>query len=399
MNTIRKSFALLAVVGIWMMASAAQAVTPANTILSNQAKLTYTGNPTGITASVDVTVSLVTANVVITPAFSVPSDQTKAENQSFSATYTVYAQNNGLDTYALSSAVTTNNNVTSPGTFTDTPSSIDLGATALSTQIVSTGSTTALTVPADGTSDGAINGLAAGDTVVIASAPYTILSITDNATGTSTINLTSALPAATYPVGEGIFESKTFTVTTTDVGSITNTAIPASIVVTTSVDNGTDAAFTDPLEIFIVQITITKRVRCITGCDDSGGTNAFDYDDTDNSTDGGGNNYFDGGVTAEPGGELEYLISMENPASTGTSLTSAVLSDTLPTFVSYKANSTKLNAQSVNDEGSAPVFPLDTGADDSGLVVGQNAGLAGAEDDGVITSGTTIYVVYRVTID
>ena len=44
-------------------AGSALAVTPANTQLTNQAKLTYTGNPTGITSSVTVTVKLVPSAV------------------------------------------------------------------------------------------------------------------------------------------------------------------------------------------------------------------------------------------------------------------------------------------------------------------------------------------------
>ena len=397
---------LLLLTSLWMLAGAAHAATPANTLLSNKAKMTYTGNPTGIEAAIDVTVTLVTANVKITPVFSAPTDQTKAENQSFTTTYTVYAQNNGLDTYALSSAVSTNNNVTSAGAFTATPTdplaptttAIALGATALNQAVTSTGTTTILSVPADGNAaDSQINGLKAGDTVVINDLPYTIAAITDNATGSSSITLGAPIPASTLPVGTGIYESQTFTVATNNVGAISSILLPASLVVTTSIDNGSDPAVSDPVEIFIVQISMTKGVRCISGCDESAGTNAFDYDVTDNSIDGGGANYFAGGVTAAPGGVLEYLITMTNPASTGVALTGAVLSDVLPTYTVYKPGSTYLNSKLITDE-AGDGFTLSTTADDFGLVVG-HTGVVGAEDDGVIASGTTVYVVYQITVN
>ena len=375
----------------------AQAVTPANALLTNTAKLVYDGNATGIEATVNVRVTLVTANVTIATAFNPPQDQTKAENQAFSSTYNVYAQNNGLDSYAITNSAVTPTNVTGTGTFSYTPTTIELGATALS--VLSTNTTT-FTVPSDGdgagtygTPDATINGLIVGDKVIIGTGTvvYTITAISDPGTGNATVTVDTAIPAS-LAIGTGVFETKSFTIQTSDVGALSATT--GNVVVTTSISNGVDAAFTDDIQINIVQINFDKYVRCISSCDESSGTGAFDYDKTDNTTDGGGNNYFTGGVTAEPAGVLEYLLVVENP--TLTQITNAVLSDTLPAFTSYQSNTTLLNTLAVSDEGG---FPLDsTTADNGGLEVGDSGSLTGGEDDGTIGASTTIYIVYQVQV-
>lgn len=383
------------------VANMAQAITPANTQLAATATLTYTGNSTGITAAVTVTVSLVKANVTITPAYSVPADQTKAENQAFSATYWVYAQNNGEATYNLSTTINTNNNVTSPGSFSTDTASITLGASALSA--VSAAGLT-ISVPSDGVADSTVNGLSAGDTVVINDVIYTIATggVTDpGGSGTATITLNTAVPAS-LPIGTGVFEAQSFTVSTTDVGSVGGAS--PSLTIRTSVSDGVDAAFTDDIVITIVQISIAKYVGCgssPSNCDDTSGSGSLQYDETNNTTGATGPLYYTSGVTAKPGGTLEYLIVMSNP--TATAISGAILSDVLPNFTSYVASSTLLNSHAVTDDStvsaSAPLnhFPLDSSGTGGGLSVGANSSFTG-EDDGVIPGSTTIYVVYKVTV-
>lgn len=393
MKALKLHAVVLVALGLMFGAPAALALTPANTSLINQAKLVYSGNPTGITAEVTVTVSLVKADVRINPAFSVPPDQSKPENASALISYKVYAQNNGEDTYTISGAVTGSNNVTAPGGgYVITPSvgSIELGATALAA--ISPGGSPTVTVPSDGTSDGEVNGLAPTDTVVINNIEYTVLSVVDNASGTSTITFTANIPGG-LPVGEGIFESETFTMSVADVGAKTVSATPAAdITVTTSLNNGA-TTFTDDVDIDIVEIIMTKLVRCISLCDESGGTGAVSYDSGS-----GANNYFDGGVTAEPGGVLEYLIVMDNP--TGTAITGAVLSDTLPQYTSYVSGTTLLNTLAVSDDtvtADPNDFPLASDADDGGLLVGTSGSLTGGEDTGSLNG--VARVVYRIQVD
>lgn len=375
----------------------AQAVTPANALLTNTAKLVYDGNATGIEATVDVRVTLITANVTITPAFNTPLDQTKAENQAFNTTYFVYAQNNGLDNYTISHTATTPTNVTGTTTGSYTPNSIDLGASAL--KVLSTATTT-FTVPSDGdgagnygTPDNNVNGLAIGDTIIIGTGTveYTITAIADDGTNNAVITVDTAIPGG-LAIGTGVFESTSFQFDISDVGSLTATT--GNVVVTTSVTNGTDT-FNDDIQINVVQINFDKYVRCVSDCDDSSGTGSFEYDPADNSVDGGGNNYYTGAVTSEPNGVLEYLLVVGNP--TATDITNAVLSDELPAFTSYEAATTLLNAEAVDDEGG---FPLDAAtADNGGLEAGDTSGrTAGAEDDGTIGASTTIYVVYQVRV-
>ncbi|MEM7363962.1 MAG: hypothetical protein AAF525_08040 [Pseudomonadota bacterium] len=392
MKLMKKITALSAGLMLMSLAGQALAVTPANTLLQNQATLTYAGNPTGITADVTVTISLVKANVAIAPVFTPPADQTRAENQSFTATYTVFSQSNGPDTYTISNTNTTLNNVDGPVTFGYTPTTIDLGASALSA--ATPGATAVITVPSDGgAADNIVNDLEAGDTIVIANAEYTILTVVDaGGTGDATITLNANVPA--LPIGTGVYESMSFDVTSATVTTITNPLAVADITVETSISNGVDAPVTDDIVITVVQISIDKYVRCVSDCDDAGGTGAFAYDIVTN-TEVLGVNYFSGGVTSEPGGVLEYLIVMTNP--TGVNLTTALVSDVLPDFTTYTVNSTFLNGVAVTDDATE-TFPLHTGADDGGLRVGDGPAAGDTEGDGVITAGASVYVVYQIDV-
>ena len=376
----------------------AQAITPANALLKNTAKLVYAGNATGIEATVNVRVTLITANVTIVPAFNTPLDQTKAENQAFSTTYFVYAQNNGLDNYTISHTATTPTNVTGTATGSYTPNTIDLGASALN--VLSTASVS-FSIPSDGdgagtygVADAEVNGLAVNDTIIIGTGTiqYTITGIVDDGTNNAIITVNSAIPAS-LPIGTGIFESTSFVFDIADVGALSATT--GNVVVTTSITNGTDT-FNDDIQINVVEINFDKYVRSVSDGDNGSGTGTFEYDPADNTVDGGGNDYFSAGVTSEPNGVLEYLLVVENP--TATDLTAAIITDILPAFTAYEDDTTFLNAVLVNDDGTT-TFPLDSGASGSGLSVGDTAArTASTEDDGVIGSTTTIYIVYQVRV-
>ena len=353
-------------------AGSALAVTPANTQLTNQARLTYTGNATGITSSVTVTVKLVPSAVSIATTFSAPAATVYIpEHGAYSATYTVQSNANGPDTYAVATSYTATNDITGAASPTVTVSSITLGATAAET--AASAGATSITVPADGVADSNLNGIAANDTVIIGADKYTVQAVTDNASGTSTITLSTALTAA-VTVGEGIYEYVAFDNAISDVGAqntggANNYFLNLQATVTSNT-LGT-AKYTSNVTVNVVAIQFTKYVRDITN--PVAGTGSITYLT---------NTYYQSGVQAQPGDTMEYLVVVTTPSSAG--INSAVVSDVLPAFTTYVASSTQKDGVAVSDAGSAPIFPLDTA--NGGLSLGN------------LAASTTVNVTYRVTV-
>ena len=390
---IKKIVAIGLLFVAWAAAGTAHATTPSNTLLTNTAKLVYTGNATGITTSVTVTVELVPTAVSIAATFSAPNASVnKAENQTYSATYVVQSNANGPDTYTVAAAYTATNDVTGAASPVPSTTSITLGASAASASAAS--GQAVITVPADGTSDANVNGLAAGDTVVIDSATYEILSVVDNATGTSTITLTANL-ATTLAIGEGIFEYASFTVDISDVGATGGATNRLDLRTTVTSDTTPNPVYTLDVDINLVEILIDKFVRDTAGvCGTCGGAATATYDPDGGS---GSQTYYDAGVTAAPGATLEYILVIQTSTAP---ITTAVITDVLPQFTSYSAGTTRLNQILVTDEGGGTPFPLDAGSDDSGLLIDDNlVRVSGNEGTGSIGTSQTVRVTYQVTVD
>lgn len=398
MGMLRKSGAAGLILGLMFAAGQAFALTPANTALTNEARLVYDGNPVGITSSVTVTVQLVPAAVSIAATQPAPSASvSRAENQAYTETYFVQTNANGPDSYTIAAAYTNTNDITGEAAPTTSIATVTLGATASS--VAALAAATAISVPSDGTGAGGntpVNEIETGDTVVINGAVYVVASTVDNATGNSTINLATGL-LAPMAVGDGIFEYSSFTTDVTDVGvQNPGTVFILELQTTVTSDTAPNPVFTFDVDINVVTITINKFVRnetagaCVTvGC---GVAAQVVYD-----AGSGNNTYYDQGVEAAPGETLEYLLVI---TTTAAGISTAVITDVLPEFTSYVAASTTLNAIAVDDEAGPPVFPLDSGADNGGLLIDDNlARVAGTEGTGTIGTAETVRVAYQVTVD
>ena len=401
MSTFRRFIALSLVLSLWFFAGSAQALTPANALLKNTAKLVYAGNTTGIFASVEVKVRLIKTNVtlLIEPS----STLNLAEGQVYQDTYKVVATNNGEDTYTLSNTVALTN-VSSPSPFTYVVDPLKLGASALSDAAVGV---TDLLVPYDGVgATGIINGLEKDDIIRVGASAieYTIVSVTHDAgNNKTTIKVNNTVTAGT---GEGLFEVKSFTMNATSVGTLP--ALPSAIetgtlVVTTSIKNSeaTSTAVTSAVTITVVRIKMSKYVACNVStaplaalCDESGSTGTpFIYNKADN-TESVGDTYYLGGVQVQPGAILEYLIVVENTSPV--TINGAVLTDVLAGFTSYQADTTLLNGVTVVPAGEAVgAFLLGN----AGLSLQNGGGTAGTQGTGDIAAGTKAYVVYQVKLD
>ena len=329
---VSTGFFLLAV----LMPGTASATTAANAVITNTATVNYDdtgGNPqTALTASVDVTVNLVTAH----PTLSAPVDASTSSGVFLNYTYTIINNSNGPDTYNLISAAVLGAGVTSQtAVFRDPSDSIDItGVTvgATSVAVAALAGATVITVPNDGVSNASVNGIAAGDAVFIAGTVLVVASVVDNATGTSTITLTTGL-AANVSVGDQIGGVSTFILQTTPIATVNN----STYIVTITANDGVTAGAppTDPTTttVLVISLAVTKYVANVTAAVVGVGTSIT----LDTGLGAGNITYYTSGVTGSPGDSLEYVIAVSNAAASATA-TDIVISDPVPNFTAQTGN-------------------------------------------------------------
>jgi uncharacterized repeat protein (TIGR01451 family) len=401
---LKRIIAVSLMLTLWFAAGSAQALTPANALLKNTAKLVYDGNTTGIFSSVEVKVRLIKTNVTVLETPIQPI--TLAEGQTYQGTYKVLATNNGEDTYTLSNGVVnTGGNLSNTSSFTysetnpTTTTTVTLGASALTAATT----TATLLVPYDSAGvANVVNGLAVNDTIRVGTGTteFTIASVTHNATNnTTTIVVNSSVNAN---AGDGLFEVKTFTLDTVSVGTLPvappSVVATDDLVVTSSIKNS-DAASTavsSAVTITVVRINMTKYVACVSApsCDETSATGGFDYDKATN-VEGSGDTYYLAGIEAQPGAVLEYLIVVNNTSPS--TIENSILTDVLAGFTTYQPNTTLLNGVTVvAGTETAGAFLLTN----AGLLLDNAAGrTADTVGTGNIAAGTKAYVVYQAKLD
>jgi len=380
------------------------ATTAANAVISNTATVSWEDsnnlNPTSTTASVDVTVLLLEA----TPTLSQPTDQTVASNSPANYTYSITSNANGLDTYNLSSAqgtVTGTLDSVTVGFFDDTGTtpitSIDLGATSVATAALL--GATSITVPADGNdTDSSINGIEVNDTIAIGVNTYTVSGITDNATGTSTITLSSGLLAG-VSVATPIGEQAQFIFRVTPV---TSTGATVDYTVSARDDANAQSAATDTTTTTVTfnapNLTVTKYVRNITA-GTTGAGSCINYDTGLNAAP-GTLQYCVGATTGQPGDILEYVIEIVN---SGGQARDVIITDPVPAYTAYStANKMSLDGTILNDDENGG----DAGETDNATIyiyAGSTPGSDGAAGvgngtGGTLNNGETTRGAFRVTI-
>lgn len=399
--------ALSAVLGLALLAvllpSTALATTAANTVINNTVTVNYDdtgGTPqVPLTASVAVTVNLVTAHSTL----SAPLDAQTPSNVALDYTYTITNNSNGPDTYNLTESSVLGANVNSEThVFRDAADtgdiiSIYLGATSVA--VAATTGDTVITVPSDGVSDASVNGIIVGDTVVIGSVTTTVTAVTDNATGTSTITLLAGI-GENLIVGTQIGEQGTFISRTTPIATVNL----STYVITVTADDGVTAgpAPTDDTTttVLVSTLTVVKYVANVTTPVVGGGTTI-----ALNTGLGAGNiTYYTSGVTGIPTDNLEYVIAIVNAAG-GATATDVVISDPVPAYTSQTGNialdpgtAVFSNVASTADNGDFAEVVANTV-----FIYAGDGSVAGEGDDSTNTGGqlapnTTTYGAFRVTI-
>lgn len=408
--TRTKFFTLFVTLTALFFGQNAFANTAANVKIVNSADLSYSdGTPDTkhASAQVIVTVSLKPAAPTITAV----TDKSGPYPTPLTDDYILTNNANGPDTFILTTATNTPVN----GTVSAVPvgSPITLGATVTVAGSSSDATTTTLLVPSDGVSDLSVNGIKKDATVVINGNERTVLSIVDNANGTSTIvvNLLPAIPSAGVVIGERTTIHATVTPTASD------PLLNVTANVTMTAKSGTDIAFTATSgnvgnTFYPFTGSLTKYVRNVTTANGIGNKitlNGIDY-------------FKDPIVVAKPGEVLEYLLL--STALTATPLTQVVLSDLVPVdYVTISTNvpafsnkafryfpdaSVTSGAGSSIDYTSAQnddavdynaAFDITTGAN-KGKVIAWIGGAAPAfNTPGTIAGNKSIILLYQATVN
>jgi len=379
----------------------ATATTAANAVIRNTATVSYDdaggfGQP-AVPASVDVTVNLVAA----TPTLNTPPDTTTPSTVTTNYPYTIRNNSNGPETFNLLAAyaltfgtVTVHTDLFRNAADNATITSITLGASSVSTAAIL--GATVLTVPNDGSGAGgntAVNGIQAGDTVVIGANTYTVASTVDNATGTSTITLTTGLLAAA-PLGTQIGEQGSFISRTTPTATVNNSTYTLTVSATGAAPAASDLTITTvQLTAALNVLKYVRNINVVPAC--SGGTTII----RDTGLGAGSGTYCTAGVTGNPGQTLEYLIGVTNPAG-GAVANNVVISDPVPAFTTKVAN------KIAKDPGTGVFVATGTDAVDADFAktvagtVSIYAGTGGTDagTGGSLAAGVTTFGAFQVTI-
>ncbi|MGH8492672.1 MAG: hypothetical protein ACRERR_06135 [Moraxellaceae bacterium] len=372
-------------------ASTAATATVRNIVTVNYANAAGTAQ-TALTAAVDVTVNLVPAAATL----SAPTDITTAPGTAATYSYTITNGANGIATYNLSTAINSQTNI-SGSTAAPSAASVTLGASTVTTAVaIAAAGTTAIDVPRDGSADTSVNGIAAGDTIVIGAQVYTVASVVDaqvpaapaNGPYTTTITVNGNGTAQALTAGTLIQERQTFTMAVTP-GSMTSTA-DATVDVTLTATNGTNpSSDTTVTTVASVGLSVTKLVRNVTTSAAGTGT-AVTY---------GGADYYPSGVTGNPSEVLEYLIVVSKSSSSNNA-TSVSVTDPIPVFTSFLATAYGAASGLAIDNAGAGTFTNLTNVTDGDAAEfsGNNVVFRPGATAGTLGASASTRMKFQVTI-
>lgn len=402
---------VMSLVGLFAMTPlSAWALTASNTQIVNNASMTYNDGAIPRTATatpVVVTVTLVPGAPTITLGPNPNIPYTGANTPAINTFYVYAANTNGLDSYTLTPAFTGQLNETGA---TLSITAVDGGAFANPVTIGATVTlggctTTALVVPSDGVADSSVNGIRANDWIIVngdTANARQVSSVTDNAAGTSTITLSSALGAAP---GAGILVSQRRSVTVTVLSGTISTA-GQSIIITkhltaTSTSTGNPSIISGDITDTYTSgaATLDKYVRNVTQNTMTGTTLAAAPAGC------GGASYYKSGITAKPGDVLEYMLVANN---TGTgAVSAAVMSDALPvTYVTLQTNVYSSGSKDIAycNEANAMAYYSAASDLDQAIFASPNLTInvgttATNAAGGNIASGATVRSFYQVKVN
>jgi len=402
--------AALSLTALAVSAGSALANTAANTQITNQAKLTYTGGSAQAQVTVNVLLVPSNPNVIIssgTATYSGPNTPLIPD------TVTITSTANGPASYTITASIpnggTTNVLASNPASLTATTQTqtVTIGAT------VSTGtsSTTYVTVPQPASVSGSgsvVNGIGIGSNIVFTVNGHTyteqVTSTTDKGDGTFQIGWLTAIPAADIPtVGVLVAEQKAVIVNVQP-GTVQTAGTPITVNVSAQVTGGISAVpvttaapnnWTTPNP----SVTFTKYVRNITNPVAGGGLSPLTVNTVTS-------NYYTSGVTAKPGDLLEYVVVATNNGVSD--LTGSAISDLIPTaYVTLTTGGySSRDVFYIDPTGATSSFTAAAvGANQASYVAANNPNLivnvgtgASSSATGTIPAGKSVTIAYQVTV-
>lgn len=361
------SLSLLALLAL-AAPQAARAATSGGATIYNTVKVTYLSGSTSLfaTANVSVTVNTVAALPTVTN----PANQTTVAGALVTYNYTIKSNSNGVDTYSSSTLINTPGNITAATGPSVTASAKLWGGIALGS------GTNTITVPFGSTTD-----LTSGSsTVQIGTSTYTVTTITPG--------------AAAYTDGSGNLVAEVST-------QLTLTLISGTAITPGSVAPGTQVGEFKKT----VAVTFTTGTPTTVGTDGTYATHytiasaltpAVNLTTTDVITTVSAPSVTIT-KTASPAGSVNsgatitYTITVTNTHASA-AVSSVTVIDPVPTYTTYVASSTRLNAITVaGDGGTSPLI--------AGLAVdGNGARAAGAAATGTLAAGGIAVVIFQVRV-
>ena len=198
---------LVMLIGFSGVSNPALAVAPSNSPLSISVTVTHSEDQEGVLAErVYFEVNLSPSPLML---MAEPPTQQRLEGEEIVYQYTAVSTANGPDNYTLSVSPTSLDNVSgSLGSFTLSPNTLSLGVTAASGSVAV--GVLEIPVPSDGVSDGSINGIGAGDTVVIHGQKHTVDVVEDEPLEEISVIWLNEAHDSVINVGDLISEAATF---------------------------------------------------------------------------------------------------------------------------------------------------------------------------------------------
>lgn len=357
-------------------AQAAEASTSANATIFNQVTVEYQSGTTVLTASADVSVTV--ATLAAAPMVYVNTvAQTTTAGTAIDYIYTVRSNSNGPDTYTLTTPVTSaNTGISVP---TNTP---DVGSVALWGGIVLSSGAGTINLPG-----GSAVGLAVNDTVELtvggSAQRYTVTTINPGSAATASAAEVQAVLTLT-PIGGAAAITASNVTTGTQIGEYAVIILQQTAGTPTTA--GTDGTHvtnltftttaTDSSDVVVIYATSAGSNNEVTTTVSSPSLSIAKAADKTN---------------AKPGETITYTITVQNTHATAAA-SNVTVTDPVPTYTSYVANSTRLNGITVSGDGATS--PLS-----GGLSIDANASrTAGAAASGTLNAGETATITFSVSV-
>ena len=409
LRTVLTTLALLAV-GVFIVPGIAQANSAAGSTITNSVTVDYDdagGTPqTQVTASVDVTVSLV-GGVAWGAA---PADQGTGSGAALPSAYSITLQNtgNGSDTFTITDNTTESSVNLTAGSFTTTPDE-DGGTAGVQITLFGTVSSGAgvfaagvTTIPAGNLT---VADLVVGTTQVDIGG--TLFTVAAGSTATQLVvtgNASGLVGGAGVQIGEVATLTYNGTAGTLS-GGTTSATHDHNLTATGLAQDGNAAATatsaTWQTTVSAGVLSVAKYVRNVSNANgNTGGVGGT-------AVNGGADTFYTGGVTGNPGDTLEYAVVITN--SGAGNATDVVFVDTLSGFTTYTTSTVQVDTDGDNTY-DVTLPGSETEADNEGGIVtvsgsvitvyaGTTTGNETTDTGGVIAGSGTSVVLYRVTID